>query len=422
MKIRLLRHPAALIILALCAAPACAETLTLAECISTAMERNPNLTAYSEKVAASRAGIGQAAASGNLQMSAGSSYKRFGSGLTDKNNGGTYSTSIRAEQSISDWGRRKARVAGAKLSAEAAEDDLEAQRDSIIQEVCNAYYGLNRATREREVALTRRENYEKRLTWARSFYEVGTKPKIEVTKAEADFASSRLAVVKAESSIAQFRARLANAMGEPARDIKEVKDELDFKEWDISLDEAMRRAQENRPELAAKRKRVEVAKTNLTLQMKGLSPSLSASAGYGFGGASPFERGEWNAGLSLSVPITDGGLTKSNIEQSEANLRAAEAELAALSNNITLEVRQAWVALREAKEALFSTEGAVRSVKATLDLAQGRYEAGVGDNLEISDAVEAYASVSANKVLALYNCKAAHINLEKAMGGLNYGE
>ena len=422
MKINFLKHPAAFIILALCAAPACAETLTLSECIATAMARNPNLTAYSERVAASRAGIGQAAAGGNLQMSAGSSYNRFGTGLTGDNNSGSYSTNIRAEQSISDWGRRKARVAGAKLSAEAAESDLEAQRESLIQEVCSAYYGLNRATRENEVAITRHENYEKRLKWARSFYEVGTKPKIEVTKAEADLASSKLAVVRSESSIEQLRARLANAMGEPGRMIKEVKDELDFEEWNVPLDEAIRRSQENRPELEAKKKRVEAAKKDLTVQVKGLSPSVSASAGYGFGGDSPFERGEWSAGLSLSVPIIDGGLTKSNIEHSEANLRAAEAELSALSNNITLEVRQAWEALRESKEALVSSLEAERSAKATLDLAQGRYEAGVGDSLEISNAVDSYASASANRILALYNCKAAQIDLEKAMGGLNYGK
>ena len=79
-------------------------------------------------------------------------------------------------------------------------------------------------------------------------------------------------------------------------------------------------------------------------------------------------------------------------------------------------------ALREAKESLISSLEAERSAKATLDLAEGRYAAGVGDNLEISDAVDSYATASANRVLALYNCKTAQLDLEKAMGGLKYGE
>ena len=156
--------------------------------------------------------------------------------------------------------------------------------------------------------------------------------------------------------------------------------------------------------------------------MKGLSPSLSASAGYDIYGSSPFDGSEWSAKLSLSVPISDGGLTKSKVEQASAELRTAEAEMKSLSNSVTLEVRKAWEALREAKESLVSSLEAERSAKATLDLAEGRYAAGVGDNLEISDAVDSYATASANRVLALYNCKTAQLDLEKAMGGLKYGE
>lgn len=422
MKIKIFKWPTAFAIAALFAGASWAETLTLNECLAEAMSKNPDLAAYGEKIAAQRAAIGQAASAGRLQLSAGTSYTRRGMGLTNENNDGSYSTNVSAEQSISDWGRREARVAGAKLSTEAAEADLLAERDTVVQNVCLAYYGLNRATRENQVAQTRCDNFEKRLKWARSYYEVGTKAKIEVTKAEADLASSKLAVVQTQASMAKFRAELANAMGEPMREIGAVEDLLDYQDWSMSLEEAVKRAQQERPELAAKQKRVEYAKTNLTVQMKGLSPSLSASAGYSLGASSPFEDGEWSTKISLSVPITDGGLTKSNIEQAEAELRTAQAELRSLSNSVALEVREAWEALREAKESLASSTEAERSAKATLDLAEGRYAAGVGDNLEISDAVDSYASASAKRVLALYDCKAARLDLEKAIGGLNYGE
>ena len=66
---------------------------------------------------------------------------------------------------------------------------------------------------------------------------------------------------------------------------------------------------------------------------------------------------------------------------------------------MTLEVRTAWEDLRQAKESLTSSQEAERAAKATLDLALGRYKAGVGDNLEISDAVDGYAVASANTVL-----------------------
>lgn len=420
MKFKILPLSAAL--LAFIATASWGEPLTLEKCLSAAMKNNPDLTAAQENVNAERATIGQAAAPGRPQLTAGGSYSRSGSGLSGDNNYGSYNSSIGVEQSISDWGRRETNIKRARLATEAASADYNTAEDTILQDVYNAYYGLNRATRENAVALTRYENFEKRLKWAKAYYEVGTKPKIEVTKAEADLAASKLAVVKSQSSMAQYKAQLANAMGMPRLEIDEVVDALDYEEWGISINEAIERAMLERPELVAKQKRVDSAAANVTLQMKGLSPSLSASAGYNVYGSAPFDENEWSARLSISIPLTDGGLTKSRVEQAEAQLRAAEAEMDSLKNSVTLEVREAWEALREAKEALVSSREAERSAKATLELAQGRYEAGVGDSLEISDAVESYATASSNTVLALYNCKTARLDLEKAMGGLSYGE
>lgn len=402
-----------------CAGVSSAGTLTLDDCLATAMKNNPDITAARESLNAERTTINQAAASGRPQLSADSSYRRGGTGDDHE---GSYSTGVSVNQSISDWGRRETRIKRARLSTEAAEADYEETVDLVVQRVYNAYYALNRAVRDVDIAQTRYDNYEKRLDWARSYYEVGTKAKIEVTKAESDLASSKLTLVRAQSNEELCRAELANAMGVPLMEISGVEDMLGYEDWSISLDDAVAGAMKDRPELVARRLRVESAAENVTLQMKGLSPSLSASAGYSFGNHSYFDHDQWNAGLTLSVPLTDGGLTKSMVEQARAQLRQAEAELVGLENSVTLEVRTAWEDLRQAKESLYSAQEAERAAKATLDLALGRYKAGVGDNLEISDAVDGYADASANTVLALYDCKNARINLEKAMGGLSYGE
>lgn len=417
MKLKTALFAAALTLL--CAGASSAGTLTLDDCLAAAMKHNPDITAAREYLNAERTTINHAAAPGRPQLSANSSYRRSGSGDDHE---GSYSTGVSVNQSISDWGRRETRIKRARLSTEAAEADYEETVDLVIQQVYNAYYALNRAVRDVDIAQTRYDNYEKRLDWARSYYEVGTKAKIEVTKAESDLASSKLTLVRAQSNEELCRAELANAMGVPLMDISGVEDMLGYEDWSISLDDAVAGAMKDRPELVARRLRVESAAENVTLQMKGLSPSLSASAGYSFGNHSYFDSDQWNAGLTLSVPLTDGGLTKSMVEQARAQLRQAEAELVGLENSVTLEVRTAWEDLRQAKESLTSSQEAERAAKATLDLALGRYKAGVGDNLEISDAVDGYAVASANTVLALYDCKNARINLEKAMGGLSYGE
>lgn len=403
-------------VFALVAATAQAQDLTLDECIKTALEKHPDLVGAEAKYESTRATISQNAADGRLQASAGANYTRGdGSFISEY---GEYGTNVTLQQSVYDWGKRGLKVKGARINTTAASLDYQEQRDSVIADVSTAYYGLNSAVRQLDVAKQRYENYEKRLNWAKSYYEVGTKAKIEVTKAESDLASSKLTLVRAESAIAQRKAELASAMGEPLLVIGGAQDALGYTAWAISADEAVNRAVANRPELAAQQQRVEYAKTNLALQKKGLAPDISASAGYNTGGSAPFDSDGWNGRLSISVPLLDGGLTKSKIEGAEADLKSAQARMNSLSNSVMLEVRKAWQALREANEALTASIEAERQAKATYDLAEGRYKAGVGDSLEISDAVDSYAAAQANTVVSLYDCKTARLNLEKAMGGL----
>ena len=399
------------------AASFAAEPLTLSECIKTALDEHPDLIAAKSKIDSEKAAVGEAAADGNLQAGVSAYYVRSGGGSAE--NAGDYRTAVTLEQSVYDWGKRGLSVAAAKINTDAAKADYLQARDQVIADVRSAYYGLNRSLRQQKVAQARYDNYGKRLSWAKSYYEAGTKAKIEVTKAESDFASSKLALVTTQSSAEQMKAQLASAMGRPLQKIYDVEDALDFKDWNIGADDAVKKAVSNRPELAAQRKRVEYAGTTLALEKKGLAPDLSASAGYGLYGSAPFDDNEWSAKLSMNIPIIDGGLTKSRIEGAQADLVTANAEMESLSNSVILEVRKAWQSLREAKEALTASMEAERFAKETYDLAEGRYKAGVGDSLEISDAIESYAAAQAETVLSLYNCKEAQLDLEKAMGGLD---
>lgn len=405
------------IIFAVTAFAAETQVLTLDECIATALSTHPDLVAAASRINSKNAAVGQAASGTRIQVSAGSSYTRSDNSVV-KDSSGSYNTNVQASQSIFDWGRNGLQIDAAKIEMDATTSDFLAARDTIITNVRTAYYSLNLSLRRYEVAQTRYTNFNQRLNWAKTYYQVGTKAKIEVSKAESDLANSRLVLVKAESAIEQSRSELAAAMGIPMQRIADVEDLLDYVEWGVPVEEAVERALSGRPELAAQKKRVDYAKTNLELQMKGLSPSVSATAGYNLYGSAPFDENGWSAGLSLSVPLFDGGLTKSKIEGAQADMATASAQYDSLANSVTLEVRKAWESLREANQSLQASMESERYAKETLELAQGRYKAGVGDSLEISDSVEAYATSQTNTILSLYDCKYAQLNLEKAMGGL----
>ncbi len=395
-----------------------AEPLTLDYCIKTALEKHPDLVVAARKIDSRKAAVGEAVADGRPQLSAGANYSRNGNSDEDSDNG-SYKTDVTLEQSIYDWGRRNLSVSGAKLDTDAAVSDYMAARDQVVSNVRESYYGLNKSIRDNEVAMTRYANYKKRLSWAKSYYSAGTKAKIEVTKAESDLASAKLTLVKTVSSIEQYKASLASAMGVPMLQISGIADELGYIDWNISMEDALKKADENRPELIAQKKRVESAKARLELQKKGLSPNLTGTAGYSIYGSAPADTSEWTAKVAVSIPLSDGGLTRSKVQGAAADLAQADAEMESLSNSVVLEVRKAVEALVEAKESFVASGEAERQAKETLDLALERYRAGVGNSLEISDAVESYATAQTNTVQSLYDCRKARLDLEKAMGGLN---
>ncbi len=406
---------------ALLAAPAAAragEKLTLDRCVAIALEGHPSLTAAQGSLESSRAGTAQAAAGARTMVNGTAGYTRDGSvkGPGSGGSDGDWSSGVSLSQTVYDWGKTHTAIKGAKLGEQAAAETLKRARETVIAGVRDAYYGLNRSVREVAVQNEQVKNYQKRLEWAKSYYSVGTKAKIEVTKAETDLANARLSQIRAESAAEQYKAQLASAMGTPALEIDAVKDELDFVAWDVTLSEALERAAVNRSDLTAEDLRVLRAKTDVKSAMLGNTPDVTASGGYTFGGTTFDEAERWNARVSLVVPIGDGGMTKARVAQSKADLKVALANREKLAQDIVLEVRYAWQSLRESAASIEAARMAVRQARENLELALGRYRAGVGDSLEISDAVDKYASAQTTLITSLYNHKEARLNLEQAMG------
>jgi outer membrane protein len=418
MNIRLIMFSTAAFLFIQSAAACAGEQMTLKQCITKALETHPSLTAAEGTVESDRAKASQEAVNSRLSASVRSGYTRSGStkGESSGTNDGDWSTGVTLSQLVYDWGKTGTAVKSAKLTTQAAEKTAARTRETVIADVRDAYYALNKAVRDTDVQREQVRNYEQRLEWAKTYYSVGTKAKIEVTTAETDLANARLALIKAESAAEQSKASLASAIGDPTLVIDSVKDELDFVDWNIALADALKRAEANRPDLAAEDLLVKKAEMDVKSAKLTNAPSVNASAGYNFGGTGYYDDDQWTAGLELSVPVGDGGETKAKIAQTKADLKVAAANREKLAQDIVLDVRTAWESLRESAASIVAARAAEKQAKENLDLALGRYRAGVGTSLEISDAVDSYATARSTVIASLYDHKEARLNLEKAMG------
>jgi outer membrane protein TolC len=163
-------------------------------------------------------------------------------------------------------------------------------------------------------------------------------------------------------------------------------------------------------------RRRQSSRESINLARKGYFPVVNGNATYQYTGTDfPLSDG-WSYGLNLTAPIFNGFLTKYQVAEAHANYDTASATERALRLSIYSQVQQGYLLLRQAKESIATSEIAVRQAKENVDLALGRYQAGVGSPIEVTDALTALANVEVAYVSALTDYKNAQAGIEVAIG------
>ena len=270
-----------------------------------------------------------------------------------------------------------------------------------------------------EVRGQRRESvdsFRRHLERAKGYYETGLKPKVDVTKAEVDLGNAQLALVEAESNVRVAQAALLNAMGVDLAEPFEVRAE-DRKLPESAEGDAEALALEHRQDYAAAGLRALAGRAEVRSAARASSPSLSLRGGYSAGGEEVSSlRSEWNVGLSLTVPVVDGGAASARTDIARAQVKSLEAAREALRQNILLEVRKAVLKVRNARERIRIAGLTVAQAEENYELAEGRYRTGVGDSLALSDALLALTDARLSLYRARYDLQVAQFALESATG------
>ncbi|HSF29881.1 MAG TPA: TolC family protein [Candidatus Tectomicrobia bacterium] len=328
----------------------------------------------------------------------------------------------RLSQNVFDSFRRESRLQSAREDQQAAEFDLSTTRQDVVLNVQSAYYNYILARRLVDVNQEAVRRNIQVLERARGFFEVGTRPKIDVTRAQVDLANAELALVRARNSMAVGFAALNNAIGVPEHPLYRVPEELEIppeslkpEELMTTLEESSRIALENRTELRALRARIRSAEADLTLAKRDFFPSLSADANWNYRGQELPYAPNWVVGATLTVPVLNPPLF-SQVDEAAANLASAQASEEITAQNIVLEVQQSFVDLVAARERIRTAEVLLTQARENLDLAQGRYQVGVGPLIDVTDAELALTQAESENIQAIVDFKLSEARLQKAMG------
>jgi outer membrane protein TolC len=335
--------------------------------------------------------------------------------------GQDFHSQLHFQQDFYDGGARLARNRSAEADQDASRFDLAALRNRIAFQVAEAYYRLFQA---RELERVRREavaEVESALRAAEARLRAQTAVKSDVLQVEV-----RLSEVREALIVAQHQEELAWTIMENVTGVHlaghELPETLPAAPWSGSaeaVEAAVAAAIKTRPELDAARLRQESAQELVRVAQAGNHPTLGAVADYDVF-TSDFRSGaeSFFVGVALGLKLFDAGRTRADTRKAEARVAEIVAGNRRLQLDIELDVRRAYLQLKDARERLKVVTAALTSAQESLRQIESQY---ANQSAMVTQVIDAQVALSAARVRAT-NAQAeievARAALERAIGRL----
>jgi outer membrane protein len=407
--------------------------LTLQECIQTALANHPDLVAARAQVQAAQQRVLEARSNYRPRVDLQLSYTRqtynfaaspgtsphqvsLFSAPQSSATAGYYYAGITAGQTLYDFGNRRGTMAYSQAELAAAEHNLERVRQSVVYEVRRAYFSLLAAEQELEARRQALANQEKHLEQVRAFYSVGRRPRIDVTTQEVAVTQARVHLREAEETVRVARAALATAMGLPIEQAPEPADSPNTLESFGSLETLLAEAEQNRPDVQALRQQVEAARAVVLIARSALKPSFSLSALLNYRNLKFPLVYNWGLAGLVTQSLFSGGYNQARVAEAEAQQKAAEAQLESLLLRVRQEVFADFSDLTVARDRIALSDQALGEARENLTLAEGRYQNGYGNIIELNDAQLLLTESQVNAIVARLQYHLAAAALEIALG------
>jgi outer membrane protein len=417
-----------------CPGPLAAGKVSLAEVVKRALCQDPRTrqTWADSRLQAARLGIARSAYLPTV--SATLSQARSGQTVTQGGASARTDATTRIGQldlawNLFDFGQREAGIESARqtLRAAVASQDLGVQ--TVFLDAANAYFALLAAQGELAVAReVERINLQSFMA-AEAKHAAGVGDLTSKLQTQTAFAQAILARVRAEGALANAQGKLAVTIGEsPDRPMEVDADDARLPDTDFvkSVAAMLELAQQVHPELRAARARLDAARARIAAAERAYLPSLSLAASRGrtgqdFNAATPdLDQRDRRVALQLNVPIFDGFSRHYQTRAAQADFEMAGADLRSVEQRVALEVWQAFQSLQSETQALGSTEKLLGFANKSLEVAQGRFKAGVGSTLELLEAQRAMADAAQQRINALANWRATRLRLAASLGRIGF--
>lgn len=316
-------------------------------------------------------------------------------------------------------GSVKGQIKQARYGLNAQDLALEETKQAIRLQATSDYYNILQCRNLIDVDQESVNTLQEHLDNVNAQYRVGTVAKSDVLASQVQLANAQQALVTAQNNYDIAVSTLNNVIGLPTDTVLDIRDQLKYTKYDLTQDDCTNYALDNRADGAAARYAVKMAEAAVDTAKAGYQPTVNAVATKAIAGDKEFNKDHtetWTAGVNASWNVFDNGLTQASIKSANMALAKAQEEAAQTDDQIRLDVRTAYLGLQAAEKNIQTTSVAVTRAEEDYKIAQVRYSAGVGTNLDVMDANEKLTTARTNYYTALYNYNTSKASLDKAMG------
>ncbi len=306
----------------------------------------------------------------------------------------------------------------------------------VVEAVSKAYYTVL----VNEIGINLLEANQSRLDSllndTRIMYENGFAEKIDVNRTQVEFNNINTQLTNARKLLIISRQLLKYQMGMPVAEQLEITEKLEDIKFQIEELFDLEASYQRRIDYSVLQTREELAYLNMKNNKVQYIPNIDLVLGWGMNAGVANFGNLWKfsdpmvypnfqlAGISMYIPIFDGLYKSKVIQQNKLQIQQLGYQKKMLENSINLEVDDKRTSVQANLDQLENQMENMKLAEEVYNTSRIKYQEGVGSNLEVIEADNAYVAAQTNYYNALYDALLSKIELEKALGVLevNYNE
>lgn len=314
-------------------------------------------------------------------------------------------------------------VGTAKTYQDAAREQYKGMITQTILSVREAYYNALFAREGWQLLQQSLGNAEENLRNVQVLYREGLVAEYDAIRAEVTVENIRPQVLQAEQQYKDAQNALKLVLGIEVGEQINLTSDFDYQAAEQpTLQILQERMLNNNYTLRSLELQQRVNEELIDIQQSEYLPTLALFGNYTFQGQSD----DFNfttvssaaAGMNLSLSLFQGFQTTARVQQAQIDYMKIQQQIETLSQSLKLQAESVSGQIDNARRRVEAQGRTVEQAQRGYDIAQIRYKAGTGTQVEINDADLALRQARLNRLQSIYDYLVAQARLEQLIGDL----